>query len=49
MLAVYVSDDQDDWDQRVSLAAYAYNTSAHESTGLSQYKLVFGRVACTPL
>ena len=49
ILAAYVSDHQDDWDQWVSLAAYAYNTSTHESTGFSPYELVFGRVARTPL
>ena len=49
ILAAYVSDHQDDWDQWVSLAVYAYNTSTHESTGLSPYELVFGRIARTPL
>ena len=49
ILSAYVSDHQDDWDQWVSLAVYAYNTSTHESTGFSPYELVFGRIARTPL
>ena len=49
MLAAFVSDHRDDWDNWVSLAVYAYNTSCHESTGFSPYELVFGRSARTPL
>ena len=49
ILSAYVSDHQDDWDQWVSLAVYAYNTSTHESTGFSPYELVFCRIARTPL
>ena len=30
-------------------SSYAYNTSTHESTGISPYELVFGRTARTPL
>ncbi|MEL7426754.1 MAG: RNase H-like domain-containing protein [Bacteroidota bacterium] len=49
ILSAYVSAHQDDWDTWVSLAVYAYNTSTHESTGVSPYELVFGRPARTPL
>lgn len=49
ILSSYVSAHWDDWDQLVSLAVYAYNTSTHESTGFSPYELVFGRIARTPL
>ena len=49
MLAAFVSDHRDDWDNWVSLAVYAYNTSCHESTGFCPYELVFGRSARTPL
>ena len=49
ILAAFVSAHKDDWDLWVDLAAYAYNTSCHESTGFSPYEMVFGRVARTPL
>eukprot|EP00794_Sanderia_malayensis_P021472 gene21472-biopygen4070 len=49
MLASIASAHKDDWDIWVSLVAYAYNTSVHESTGFSPYELVFGREARTPL
>ena len=49
MLAAFISDHRDNWDNWVTLAVYAYNTSCHESTGFSPYDLVFGRSARTPL
>ena len=49
MLSAFVSQNRNDWDLWVNLAAYAYNTSIHESTGYSPYELVFGRVARTPV
>ena len=49
MLAAFVSDHTNDWDNWVSLAVYAYSTSCHESNGFSPYELVFGRIARTPL
>ena len=49
MFAAFVADHKDNWDNGVSLAVYAYNTSCHESTGFSPYELVFGRSARTPL
>ena len=49
MLAAYVADYPHDWDNWVSLAVYAYNTSSHSSTGFSPYEMVFGRMPRTPL
>ena len=49
MLAALVSDHKNDWDNWVSLAVYAYNTSYHESTGFSPDELIFGRRPRTPL
>ena len=49
ILSSFVSQHKDDWDNWVSLAVYAYNTSCHESTGFSPYELVFGRDPRTPL
>ena len=49
MLAAFVSEHKDDWDTWVSLAAYSYNISCHESTGFSPYELVFGHSPRTPL
>ena len=49
ILSTFVSEHPGDWDNWVSLAVYAYNTSTHESTGYSPYEMVFGRDARTPL
>jgi len=49
ILSCFVSQHKDDWDNWVSLAVYAYNTSCHESTGFSPYELVFGKDPRTPL
>ena len=44
ILASFVSNHPDDWDNWVSLAVYAYNTSCHKSTKFSPYEMVFGRM-----
>ena len=49
ILSAYVSDHKYDWDQWVDLAVYASNTSTHEFTGFTLYKLVFGCLARNPL
>ena len=38
-----MSQHKENWDNWVSLAIYAYNTSCHGSTGLNPYELVFGK------
>ena len=49
MLSAFVSEHSHDWDMWIDIIVYAYNTSTHESTGISPYELVFGRTARTPL
>ena len=49
MLSSFISQHQDDWDNWVSLAVYAFNTSCNESNGFSPYEMLFGRDARTPL
>ena len=49
ILSSFVSQDKDDWDDWVSLAVYAYNTSCHASIGFSPYEMVFGRDSRTPV
>ena len=49
MLASFVFSHKDDWDIWLSLVVYAPNTSCHESTGYSPFKIVFGRLPRTPL
>ena len=36
------------WDKRVELAMFSYNTSVHEGTKFSQHELVFGHLAREP-
>ena len=48
MLSSFVSNRQDDWDLWLDSVTYAYNTSKHESLGLSPYEVVFGRVPRLP-
>eukprot|EP00794_Sanderia_malayensis_P016602 gene16602-biopygen14025 len=38
-----------DWDDWLAQAVFAYNTSVHESTGISPYEMVFGRPARMPI
>ena len=49
MLASFVSSHKDDWDIWLSLVVFAHNTSCHESTGYTPFKIVFGRLPDTPL
>ena len=49
ILSNVVSENHHDWDQWIDQAAFAYNTSAHKSTGLSPYELVFGRPPQMPI
>ncbi|KAK3104816.1 hypothetical protein FSP39_010929 [Pinctada imbricata] len=46
MIAKYVSANQTDWDRYIDGLVLAYNTSLHESTGITPYRLVFG-TECT--
>ena len=45
----FVSQHSIDWDEWLDQAVFAYNTSVHESTGISPYELVFGRPARMPI
>jgi len=45
----FVSEHNLDWDNWLDQAVFAYNTSVHESTGLSPYEMVFGRPARMPI
>ena len=49
MLALFVSDRKHDWDLWIDNVVYAYNTSRHESLGVSPYEVVFGRPPRLPL
>ena len=45
----FVSEHSLDWDNWLDQAVFAYNTSVHDSTGLSPYEVVFGRPAKMPI
>jgi hypothetical protein len=44
----YINEDQDNWDDWVPYAEYAYNTSVHTSTGYTSFELVYGFKSCMP-
>ena len=45
----FFSEHHDTLDLHIDQAVFAYNTSRHESTRLSPYELVLGRVARMPV
>ena len=44
-----VADNQRDWSTWLPFCALAYNTTRHESTGQSPYRLMYGREVLIPL
>ena len=48
-LSNIVVEHQNDWDEMLDHAVFAYNTSVHESTKVSPYEMVFGRPARMPI
>ena len=49
MLALYVDEDQRDWDKFVPLMTMAYRATPHESTGLSPNMLTLGHEIMLPI
>lgn len=43
MVAMYVAEQQNDWDQWLPCAVYAYNGARHGTTGFSPNELMMGR------
>jgi transposase InsO family protein len=48
MMASYLSTSTNKWDDYLSHATFAYNTSVHASTGYTPHYLMFGRDAMEP-
>ncbi|KAG6582929.1 Enzymatic Polyprotein [Phytophthora cinnamomi] len=48
MVAMYVAEAQDDWDQWLHCAAYAYNGAKHSATRYSPNELMMGRKSRAP-
>ena len=44
-----MSEHSVDWDQWIDQAVFAYNTSVHESTGISPYEMLAGCPARMPI
>ncbi|CAC5404177.1 unnamed protein product [Mytilus coruscus] len=49
MLSAFVSKNQKDWDDYISLLMMAYRSSEHQATEISPYEMVFGRQITLPV
>ena len=49
MLAMFPSENKDDWDDLLPAVMMAYRSSVHESTGFSPYRLMFGEECTLPM
>ena len=48
MLSTFVNDRRDNWDELLPYVMHAYITSAYESTGYSQFRLMMGEECSLP-
>ena len=49
MIASYVSDKQDDWDEHLPLLMLAYRSAVHETLGVSPAMMMLGRDLTLPI
>ena len=49
MLCKYIGTKKEQWEQYLDTCIYAYNTSIHESTRFSPFKLMFTRKPVLPI
>ncbi len=49
MLRMYVNEDQDNWDEILSLVTYSYNTGIRSSTGFCPFEILFGHKPRLPI
>ena len=49
MLYMFTNDKQDNWDTILPYVVFAYNTSVHQSTKFSPFKLLFGHEPRLPI
>ena len=49
MIRAHVDEQQDDWDIGLSQLCFSYNSSVHETTGVSPFYFMFGRESIIPV
>lgn len=49
ILSKYISVNQTDWDKLIDGIVFAYNSTIHESTGMTPYKMVFSEEMTLPV
>ena len=49
MLAKFIHERKNKWDEFLDTCVYAYNTSVHESTHFTPFEVMFGRKAVLPV
>ena len=48
ILKRYVTEDKKTWDEKIEMAAYAYNTAVQRTNEYTPYEVIFGRKLNTP-
>jgi len=49
MLSIYTEEYHQNWDEYLPLVAFAYNSSTHEATKISPFKVVYGKELRFPI
>ncbi len=49
MISCYISDNHKDWDEKLPMLMFAYNTASNSTTRLSPFKMLYGRKPKIPV
>ena len=48
-ISKFVGSDHTNWDEKFDEIVYSYNSAVQESTKVSPFEAMFGRIACLPI
>lgn len=49
MIKAFINDEMNDWDDKLDILSFAYNTAVHSTTKCTPFELIYGRKAKVPI